>query len=174
MDKPMPNFFFNGMSAILTIRDKFMPPARRLGSVGIKRGDTVLDYGCGPGGYSVVAAEMVGETGKVYALDIQPLAGDRTVKRAKRKGLSNVEGITSGCATGLADESVDVALLYDIIHMLDEPDAVIGELHRILKPDGVFSVDCHHWKQDRVRETVESTGLFKLENAENGTFIFSK
>jgi ubiquinone/menaquinone biosynthesis C-methylase UbiE len=72
----------------------------------------------------------------VYALDLHPLAVERVRTLARKQQLGNVETIQSDCATGLPDGSVDVVLLYDIFHMLSEPDAILGELHRVLPNPG--------------------------------------
>jgi ubiquinone/menaquinone biosynthesis C-methylase UbiE len=65
------------MSVVFKVRDLLQPPRKVLEEVGIKPGLRVLDYGCGPGGYVADAAERVGESGTVYALDIHPLAIQR-------------------------------------------------------------------------------------------------
>ena len=73
MDKLMSNFHFKFMSFGFKFRDLLRPPKNKLNEIGIKSGFHILDYGCGPGNYSIVAAQLVGNSGKVYALDIHPL-----------------------------------------------------------------------------------------------------
>ena len=75
---------------------------------------------------------------------------------SQKQRLANVHTICSDCKTGLPDNSVDVVLLYDIFHMLSEPDAILAELQRILKPDGILSVNDHH-----MSETAVVTGITK-------------
>jgi ubiquinone/menaquinone biosynthesis C-methylase UbiE len=158
----MPDLFFNGMSFMFALRDLVQPRARILRDVDLRPGHRVLDYGCGPGAYVTEAARRVGPTGRVYALDIHPLAVERVRLLARRRGLENVEAIRSGCDTGLSDDSVDVVLLYDIFHMLSEPEAVLAELHRVLVPGGTLSVlDPHMGEADLVRRIMGS-GLFAL------------
>ena len=65
MDKPMPNFMFKIMSRILSFRDIFTPAEKRLKEEGVRPGLYVLDYGCGPGRYSICAAQLVGKSGLV-------------------------------------------------------------------------------------------------------------
>jgi ubiquinone/menaquinone biosynthesis C-methylase UbiE len=77
MDKPMPNIGFKFMSLAFKLRDFLLLRKYVLEEVDIKRGFRMLDYGCGPGSYSAIAAELVGPTGKVYVLDIHPLAIQR-------------------------------------------------------------------------------------------------
>ncbi|MGV8107197.1 MAG: methyltransferase domain-containing protein [Nitrososphaerota archaeon] len=73
IDKPMSWFSFKIMTLILRLRDIFNSPQRILGQIDdIRSGAHILDYGCGPGSYSIAASELVGATGKIYALDIHP------------------------------------------------------------------------------------------------------
>jgi 2-polyprenyl-3-methyl-5-hydroxy-6-metoxy-1,4-benzoquinol methylase len=58
--------------------------------VGIQQGFRVLDYGCGPGGFSLAAAELVGNAGKVYVLDLHPLAIQQVQKKAAKRGLTTL------------------------------------------------------------------------------------
>ena len=74
-DKPMSTFSFKSMSFILKFRDAFLGPRRILNKIeGIRNGISILDYGCGPGSFTMAAAEMVGKNGTVFAADVHPLA----------------------------------------------------------------------------------------------------
>jgi len=170
----MPNLHFRLMSFSFKLRDFFLPPKNILEEVGIRQGYYVLDYGCGPGSYSVVAAKFAGSEGKVYALDMHPLAVQRVKNIALKKRLTNIKPILSDCATGLGDSSVDVVLLYDTFHGLSEPDVVLQELHRVLKPDGVLSFSDHHMKKDEGISKLTSRGLFSLPAKGKRTYSFSK
>ena len=174
MDRPMPNLMFNGMSVVFKVRDLLQPPRKVLEEVGIKPGLRVLDYGCGPGGYVADAAERVGESGTVYALDIHPLAIQRVQDVARKRQLTNVETICSDCETGLPDNCVDIVLLYDIFHMLNDPQAILAELHRVLKPDGVLSFNDPHMQEDKIIAGVTSNRLFRLVSKGKRTYSFSK
>ncbi len=85
MDKPTSNFHFKFMSFGYKFRDFFLPRKNILKEVGVKPGFHVLDYGCGPGGYIIAAAEFVGKSGKIYALDIHPLAIQMVQSIASKK-----------------------------------------------------------------------------------------
>ena len=138
MDKPMSNTHFRFMSFGYKFRDLMLPRKNILNEIGISAGAHILDYGCGPGSYSIIAAEMVGTTGKLYALDIHPLAIQRVQSIAARKRITNIETISSDWATGLGSSSIDVVLLYDVFHALKDQNAVLEELHRVLKSDGIL------------------------------------
>ncbi len=144
-----------------------------LKEVGIRPGFCVLDYGCGSGSYITAAAELVEESGKIYALDIHPLAIESVRRIASRNHLLNVETIQSDCATGLSDDSVDVALFYDVFHKLSDPDSVLAELHRVLTPDGILSFSDHHIKEDAIMSGVTDKGLFRLAGKGRKTYSFS-
>jgi len=157
------NLDFRLMSLTYRLRDFIKPRMSVLNEVDIKEGFQVLDYGCGPGSYIVPLAELVGDSGKIYALDIHPLA-IQTVKRlAAKKRLANVHTILSDCKTGLPADSLDVVLLYDILHDLHNSGEVLAELRRVLKPEGILSVSDHHLEQDEIASRITGGGQFKLE-----------
>ncbi|MBA7685481.1 2-methoxy-6-polyprenyl-1,4-benzoquinol methylase [subsurface metagenome] len=174
MDKPMTEFGFKAMSFFFRFRDFFQPRKKVLAEVNIESGFNILDYGCGPGSYAVAAAKLVGETGMVYALDIHPLAVKQVRKTAASKGLANIETILSDCATGLPDESIDVVLFYDTLHKLNEPDKVLAELHRVLKPDGILSFSDHHLKENEMISRITGKGLFQLSRKGEKVYNFAK
>jgi len=174
MDKPMSNFPFQFMSCGYKFRDLCLPRKNILEEVGIKAGFHVLDYGCGPGSYIIPLAELVGESGKVYALDIHPLAIQKVQDITSKKQLANVEIILSDCQTGLPDNSLDVVLLYDIFHHLSDPDVVLKELHRVLKPNGILSFSDHHMKEKEIVAAVTNSRLFRLERKGQRTYTFLK
>jgi ubiquinone/menaquinone biosynthesis C-methylase UbiE len=174
MDKPMPNLHFRVMSLIFAFQDLHLPRVNILREVGIQPGFRVLDYGCGPGSYIIPLAELVGESGKIYALDIHPLAIRKVRSIASKKQLANVETILSDCQTGLPDNSLDLVLLYDIFHDLSDPNKILEELHRVLKPEGILSFSDHHMKGNKIVSGVTSSGLFKLATEGKRTYTFSK
>lgn len=174
MDKPSSDFYFKGMTFLFKIRDLIFPRKNVLEEVGIQPGYHVLDYGCGPGSYIAPLAKLVGESGQIYALDVHPLAVQKVQRITSKKRLSNVDTIQSDCQTTLADKSMDVVLLYDILHELKEPDKILKELHRVLKQDGILSLSDHHLKDNEIQARVTKKGLFKLSKKGKKTFSFVK
>jgi len=162
------------MSFGYKFRDLFMPRKNVLKEAGIKPGFHVLDYGCGPGSYITPLAELVDKSGKIYALDIHPLAIQRVQRLVSKKQLANVETICSDCQTGLPDKSIDVTLLYDTLHGLSKPNEVLGELHRVLKPNGILSFNDHHLKEDEIRTKITNKGLFRLLSKGKRVYNFAK
>jgi len=174
MDKPIDNVMFKGVCFIFMIRDFIRPRGNILMETGIELGDHILDYGCGPGGYLPPAVELVGNSGRIYALDINPLATKRVEKIAMKRQIANVETICSECKTGLQDDSLDAVLLYDILHMLSDPNGVLNELHRVLKPNGILSFNDHHMKENEIMSKITDGGLFGLSKKGKRTYSFLK
>jgi ubiquinone/menaquinone biosynthesis C-methylase UbiE len=162
------------MSLAFNIRDIFWPRRHVLQEVGIQPGFRVLDYGCGPGSYILPLAELVGHSGEIYALDIHPRAIEKVQRLASDRGLTNVKTIQSHCNTGLSDKSLDAILLYDTFHNLSEPDHVLGELHRILKPGGILSFSDHHMREQDILTKVTARKLFNLATKGRKTYTFLK
>jgi SAM-dependent methyltransferase len=107
---------------------------------GIMRGQTVLDFGCGYGAYTIPVAKVVGEQGRVYALDKDKEALNTLMQKAGLEGLENIEKIeTSGeLETKLDDESVDAVLLFNVLHSFYLPNAndrrrLLIEIRRVMK-----------------------------------------
>ena len=115
--------------------------------IGIMRGQTVLDFGCGYGAYTIPVARIVDAQGRVYALDKDKEALDGLMQKAESAGLKNIERMeTSGeLEIELADESVDAVLLFDVFHSFYFPQAddrrrLLGEISRIMKPSAFLSI----------------------------------
>ena len=118
---------------------------------GVAAGHTVVDYGCGPGYFTLAAARVVGPEGMVYAVDLEPRMVELVRRRADQAGLSNVAAVASdGTRADLPDGIADAIICVQIMHYADGrrgQAAVAGDLHRLLKPDGRVLVA--QWKPKR-------------------------
>ncbi|MBN1646951.1 MAG: class I SAM-dependent methyltransferase [Spirochaetales bacterium] len=156
--RPMSNLLFRFMAGFFSIRDKRSPPIRKIEAAEVKEGYTIVDYGCGPGGFTMAAARKAGPDGKVYAVDIHPLA-IKTVQRKSRKlKLNNIETIHTRTKTGLRKNSSNIVLLFDIIHGFSDMTPFIDEFLTILKPDGLIAVDDHHMTEKSIIAAMTSSG----------------
>ena len=170
----MNNLGFAAMSFVFTIRDFIRPPKDKLLEIGIGPGSQVLDYGCGPGSFSIEAARLVGESGKVFAVDIHSNAIASVTRRASKEGLTNVVPVEADSPAGLDAESFDVVILYDIFHHFSDPDGMLRALHRVMKPDAVLSFSDHHMKDEAIFDGVTKGGLFELSKKGKRTYSFVK
>ncbi len=132
-DKPTWEGFFNPQTTL-----------RKLG-LSSDAGE-VVDFGCGYGTFAIPAARIT--TAVVHALDIDPAMVDVTRAWAEREALPNVRAsvrdfVVQG--TGLADASVGFAMLFNILHC-EQPDGLLREAHRILRPGGTLAI--MHWRRD--------------------------
>ena len=169
-DKPMPNLAFRGMAFALRLMEPFKRSRERLTGAGLEKGQVVLEYGCGIGSYTIPAAQIVGDEGIVYALDIHPLSIATIKKRALKEKLTNIKTILSDRETGLPDECVDVVLLYDTFHLVRDQHALLKELHRILKSDGFLSADHAHTAREDFLETICAENLFSFQSQGGESF----
>jgi ubiquinone/menaquinone biosynthesis C-methylase UbiE len=124
----------------------------------VKEGQTFLDYGCGTGDFSIIAAKMVGEEGRVFAADYFSRQLEIVEKRSTGEGLNNIETILTRGNTGLPDKYIDVIWLCDVLHEIEEKRKILKELHRIIKPDGVLAI--HDGMKGEVLNYT--AGLFSL------------
>jgi ubiquinone/menaquinone biosynthesis C-methylase UbiE len=168
----MSDFGFKAMVLTFKIRDFFRPRKDIVKEAGIENGFHVLDYGCGSGSYIIAVTELVGKSGKIYALDIEPLAIGMVKKIAVKNQLTNVQTILSNRETGLPNDSIDVVLLYDTFHDLKDPQGVLEELHRVLKQNGILSFSDHHMKDNEILSNLTDKGFFRLLRKGKRTYSF--
>ncbi len=127
--------------------EKFFSPARILSTLGInsQTGD-VAEFGCGYGTFTIPAAKVI--KGEIYALDLEPDMIRFTDEEANKGGLTNVKTVLRDFmaeGSGLPDESVDYAMLFNILH-LEKPMILINEAKRILREGGNLGII--HWNYD--------------------------
>jgi arsenite methyltransferase len=103
----------------------------------IEPGATVLDLGCGAGTDLLIAAQMVGPSGRVIGIDITESMLLRAGASAEAMGLANValhESLIE--AVPLPDDSIDVVISNGVIDLVPDKDAVFSEIDRVLRPGG--------------------------------------
>ena len=129
--------------------------SKMLSEVGIGEGKSVLDFGCGSGTYSIPAAKLVGKNGRIYSLDVSQGALDRLSRKAEKEGLDNIVTLLSSGNVDIPfdNEALNHVLLIDVLQEISDKETLLGEIHRILKPDGVMTVYPMH---------IDSNELIKL------------
>jgi predicted methyltransferase len=112
-------------------------PHRALQIIGVERGMIVADVGAGSGYFTERLARLVGGSGRVYATDIQPGMIDRLEQRLARERISNVTVVLGEPANPkLPVNAIDLVLMVDVYHELQDPRAVLKRLREALKPRG--------------------------------------
>ncbi|TFG03240.1 MAG: class I SAM-dependent methyltransferase [Promethearchaeota archaeon] len=172
--EPQSNFDFKMMSAFFSIRDIFKKPKVILENADIKVDDYVLDYGCGPGSYSMVAAELVGPNGQVFAVDRHPLAIKKVNKKAVKRGLNNITTIQTNCKTDLKSCIIDVIFCFDTFHSFTQPKDNLSEFHRILKNNGALYIMDTHLFEDDLILSITGRGLFEFSEKRDEVYKFIK
>ena len=159
----MPNIAFRMMSLFLEIRDFFCSFEERVDKFGIKKGFTVVDYGCGPGRYIKKVSQLVGANGKVYAADIHELAINTVREKIDKYNLKNVEPVlTNGYSCNIADHTADVIYALDMFHMIKDPVPFLKELHRLLKKDGFLIIDDGHQPRNKAKTKINNSKVWNI------------
>lgn len=103
----------------------------------LKPGMAVCDMGCGNGYHTLPMAAAVGETGVVYAVDIQPEMLAMVQKQIDAKGLKNIKTISSvQYDPKLPENSCDLILMVDVYHEFSHPVQMLEGMKKALKPEG--------------------------------------
>ncbi|MGD0820400.1 MAG: class I SAM-dependent methyltransferase [Desulfomonilia bacterium] len=140
------------------------PPEKVLSGL-VRQGQTVLDIGCGMGHFSIGMARMVGERGRVIALDLQDQMLDRVRRRAEKQRLSDRLILHKGEVAGLDMRGeVDFALAFWMVHEVPDQHAFFQSVKGLLKPDGrllMAEPKIHTSEADLIRslKIAESAGL---------------
>ena len=148
-----------------------------LEDIGIKKGEVVLDFGCGAGHYTIPAAKVVSEEGKVYAMDKDIESMHKLMGIAKTRGLKNVIPIHTKSEEpkiNLESESIDVVLLYDVIHLVgknntstvDDRKKLYKYVYRLTRKNALISVYPSHLtthtdvtSKEEIKKEMEETEI---------------
>lgn len=111
------------------------PPDIVFNAIGLKAGMAIGEIGAGRGRYTVLLASKVGQTGKVFANDIDESSLAYLRGRCRRLSLSNVETIVGEMDNPLfTSNSLDMAIMVLVYHMIENPDKLLLNLKKSLKP----------------------------------------
>ena len=158
------------------IRRLIHSPDKILGGY-IEPGQTVLDLGCGSGTFTIAMAKMVGESGRVIAVDLQ----DEMLQMVRQKAVK--EGLDSRITThksepdriGISDK-VDFALAFYMIHEVPDADAFLMEVARLLKQSGklLIAEPLIHVSESSFKKTVDAARLAGLRPISEPKIRFSR
>ncbi len=140
----------------------------------LKPGMAVADIGAGTGLLTRMFSPVVGDKGKVYAVDIAQKFLDHIKKTCADKGITNVAYVRcTATSVELAAKSIDMAFICDTYHHFEFPYKTMASIHKALKPGGqVILIDFHRikgessdWVMNHVRAGQE---VFTKEIEESG------
>jgi precorrin-6B methylase 2 len=151
-------------------------PQLAIDALGIKPGQTVADLGAGSGYYSFRVAPLVGPTGKVLAIDIEPAMLEEIAQRARREHVGNVATVRSSAQDpNLAPGSVDLLFMVDVYHELEYPYEMMTKVRAALKPGGRVALieyraedpevaikPLHKMSERQVRREMQAAGFKHL------------
>ncbi len=127
-------------------RRKWQDPESILSEIGLKPKLTFVDLGCGDGFFALPAARMVGEKGRVYALDVDAEAIAELLEKAGPEKLENISARVGAAEdTVLCEKCADIILLSSVLHDFRDPSKVLSNAWKMLAPTGkLFNLD---WKK---------------------------
>jgi len=140
-------------------------PFHILQSLGLERGQKVLEVGCGPGFFTFAAAQIVGTEGCVYALDVNPFAIEHVSKTIRQKGVDNIKVHHANASdTNLPQNHIDLAFFIGVPHVAGGIQPVLRELNRVLKSNGKISFHLGRWSEENLVEEMLESGFELIEN----------
>lgn len=122
----------------------FAHPTRNVDALGIFPGMTVVDFGSGSGAYVFAVAELLHNSGHVYAVDVQQDLLRRIKNEAHKKGFKNVEiiwgNLEKAGGSKVADRHADLVIISNLLFQVEDKAALFAEAWRILKPTGKLAL----------------------------------
>jgi len=122
------------------LKVKFIDPSAVIAQMDLKQGETIADFGCGTGYFSIPLAQKIGEEGKVYSLDVVPEKLEAVESQAKTLGLTNLivqrVNLENKEGSKLKAESIDWVIMKDVLFQNNEKNNMLEEAKRVLKPGG--------------------------------------
>lgn len=98
--------------------------------------DVILDFACGSG---IKTIDVAGNVHKIKAIDTSSKMIDVARKRASEKNISNIDFENINIFDDrFKDESFNVILALNVLHLLEEPDLILERMSKLLKPEGLF------------------------------------
>ena len=126
------------------LRRWVQPPGKLIERSGIKSGMTVIDLGCGSGAFTTFVARVVGEPGRVYAVDIQAAMLQQLegkLSKPENQDIRNIElKEASAYELPFADDSIDLVYMVTVLMEIPDRRRALREISRVLKPGGTLAV----------------------------------
>lgn len=168
-------------------RRQHLPPYKILTELGLSEGDVMADIGCGIGYFTFPAAEIVGETGKVFALDISAEMIEEVEKRIEANEVYNIRPvITEENELKVDSEAVTFAFICVVLHEVEDVERFIHEVKRILADGGKIAIVewdkeesdwgpslSHRLDKGYVKSTLEGAGFNNVTITQINEFFYA-
>ncbi len=120
-------------------RLKLQDPRSILKSIGLKKGMTFIDLGSNDGFFTLPAAKIVGEKGKIIALDIDQEALSKLTQKLKKEKINNTITILGPAEKSLPFKNIaDIIFLGTVLHDFKDPAKVLKNSRKMLKDNGLI------------------------------------
>jgi len=137
-------------------------PDKVLKDMGLKTGDTILDFGIGTGFFALPALEIIGKNGFLYGTDLSADMLEYTKERTK--DFSNIKLLlTDGLDIPVETSSVDLVIMAFVLHEINEKDKTLAEIKRILKPGGKFLIV--EWNTENIEKGPPKNDRISIKEA---------
>jgi ubiquinone/menaquinone biosynthesis C-methylase UbiE len=155
-------------------RYRFFGPMSILRGADILPGQIVLEVGCGTGYFTLPAARLIGEQGRLVAMDVVSESVELVSQKVQSANLKNVRVVKGDALdTGLDAESFDMVLLFGVIPAPMLPlTRLLPEMHRVLKAEGSLAVwpPIPGW----LPQSIIQSRLFTFTGKRNGAHNFRR
>src|SRR5690554_5529077 len=122
------------------MQQNFSNPRGVISALALHPGMSVADLGAGSGAYSFAAAEFLGASGVIHAIEVQKQLVEKLASEARSRHIGIVKARWGNIETlggsGLRDNSVDAAILANVLFQAEDHEVILREALRILKPGG--------------------------------------
>ncbi len=133
-------------------RDTWQRPGELIKLMNLKAGGRAADVGCHEGYMTVKLSKAVGNTGKVYAVDVEKSKLERLREILEDRKLGNIETILGEYDNPNLPSAIDAVLILDAYHEMDDHQEILGHILNSLKPDGRLVI-CEAVADDRKSST---------------------
>jgi ubiquinone/menaquinone biosynthesis C-methylase UbiE len=128
---------------------KFIKPQNVVAQMGLKAGQVVADFGSGSGFYANAAAQFVGNTGKVLAVDVQQSKLTATFSSGSQQGNKNIQIVQADLdqpLQNIPEASCDAVIMASVLHEVKNRQMLLQNAYKVLKTGGlVLAVE---WKAE--------------------------
>lgn len=164
-----------------------LPPYKTLADLGLQKGDIMADIGCGIGYFSIPAAEIVSESGKVFAIDISAEMIKELEGKLEENNTSNVKTIiTEENDLKVDNDSISYAFICNVLHETDDIEVFLKEVMRVVKDIGKIVIVewkkeesdygpplAHRLDHEEVSNAIANTGFKNIRYQEVGKYFYA-